>query len=518
MLAAVFSFIHMDETVDWAGGIQSHPGFPLGEHRKRMLQALVLMRVSRQFRTLMIHSPYWLDFGFDFGTLIDRGRYWYPHFEGPYGNMVYVMRLNRLLHVLLGDQDFAGALARKTDWIVADTPEILWAILGCLPTFVSTARKLWLSLPCDHVYSFFPRLSMCKNIVELAFRHDSALPFDLTIIAETFPQVQHLYLGLSWTTHGSIRSLSKLISLEFAVIIDRDEITCLGEQHVPYASSNTLEVLKVGYRCAILPDEFDLRRFINLRHIQLPPDLEHDGGIVVDDGNAYLDTEYFDNAMDRILGSVSTNLESFETTFPRWFTASDIFAKPAFSDLRKIDLTLDTPPRSPAFWLLPPYDTEYEIDILQPHVIHSTNIYEAVATHIVFSMKVVEGVTTDLISLQEVILINFGIDLDGLACLARLKRLEALTWIVPNRFSVRGDGFRQLEAETDQDVKEAEDFVFQHAEEALENVFVGFASRPKTSLKYSGSQNDKFSRKEWAVANSRWPLRNVDMYEYDYYG
>jgi hypothetical protein len=512
ILAVVFSFIRMDEIVDWAGGLTNYPGFPVGGHRKRMLQAFVLMRVSRQFRTVILDSPYWLDFEFDFSTLIDRSRYGYPNFEGPYGAMVYVMRLNRLLHVLLADQDFARALALKTDWIFDSTPEILWAILGCIPTFASTAQRLWLSLPRDHTYSFFPRLSMCQNVVELAIRHQDTLPLNLTAIADAFPQVQYLYLGLSWATDGSIRSLKKLISLELAVIIDRDEIVYLGEQHVPFASSKTLEVLKVGYRCAILPDEFDLRRFINLRHLQLPPDLEENDVIQFGDGDGYVD-----NVMDRILDSVSTKLESFETVFPRWFTASDIFAKPSLSDLRKIELTLETPPRSPSFWLLPPYDTEYSIDMLQPHVVHSRNIDEAVATHIVFSMKIVEGVTTDLISLREIVLINFGMDLEGLAPLVRLQRLEALTWVVPNRFSIRGNSFRQPTPETEEAQNEAEDFVWQHAEGALANVFVDFASRPKMSLKYSESSNNKFSRKDWTVANSRWPLRSVDMYDYEYF-
>ena len=120
--------------------------------------------------------------------------------------------------------------------------------------------------------------------------------------------------------------------------------------------------------------------------------------------------------------------------------------------------------------------------------------------------------TADLDSLRELVLIAFGMDLESLGCLTHLQKLERLTWVVPTRFCVCGNGFDHTVANEER-VQEAEDFVFRHADAALVKVFDDFTKPPEIYLLYSDSYNNQFSRKEWRVAKSRWPLRRVSMYD-----
>jgi hypothetical protein len=252
VVGEIMSHISMGDAVKWKQN---------GEERK-LSQFVVLTQVCRSFRLTAFESDGLRDWKFDFCRLIpDSSRIAEENVDDP----KTIFRLARLLHAFLADKVFVRALSRKREWTLR-LPEVLWAVMGAIPTFHQSTRKVFVQF---HYFTddALSRLSNCQGLTELAI-YDFWSDLNLNRISEGFPGLRHLRLVISPNLVGSLHGAKNLISLELARSEDTDGY--FRANVLPYASAETLtsltlkEVPLYSSIVRVLPFQ---AAFLNLRHL-----------------------------------------------------------------------------------------------------------------------------------------------------------------------------------------------------------------------------------------------------------
>jgi hypothetical protein len=381
ILDLIFSFIRMD-VVSWDG--------------KDVSPIMVLMHVSRQFRSAILQWNYWLGFKFDFRMLVcpsDRSEHSMRDPEHPHP-------VNALIKTLFADDACVQSLKRKTDWAFPPScPELMSNLFGRIPDFPRTLRKLWL---CGQFQFTLDRLPSCPNVEELGVLDDLPLKLppptnriDLSRIVETFPNIQHLYLAIPLTSIGSISSLSNLSSFEILVVNEYDEelLDTLHPRFLPLGSTSTLTTLRIsGYGYSIDP-EFTLAPFTALQHFKF--------------------TEGF-GRFDDVLRTVPTKLVSFEAQI---YTDDDNDyyvprGKPSFAHSCLTNLC--------------------SVVIEAVCMNKETDVY--FLDHMDRCMDILDELADALPEVHNVRLEHAALDVSRLGSLSRFRNLHSLTWILGKHY------------------------------------------------------------------------------------
>jgi hypothetical protein len=372
VLAHIFSFIAPYAVVKDAG------------RGTQVVQALVLMHVSRQFRHVILQRPFWRRSDCDFEHLV-------PSYHPSNRDSCMAVRVVALLDTLLGDPQFVSCLQRKTDWSFWSL-ETFWTILHRLPGVRQTLCRINLSFRVAFIESALSSLDLFPNLVNLSLHcGNESYSLNLDMLTKILKNlnVKRLHIGypLRHRLEGSLKGVEGLEELSLVPVHLQDWRDVAPDTLLPYASVKSLTRLTL-YACTV-----SLGPFVNVQQLRAKPK----GFIALDnmlksyDGRLTRLTLQLD--ADRIRpGAIS--LDWLQAKCLRTLTHLEVELKP----IRKVKITEEWGP--------------------------------PIGEYIASSMFVV-GKVAQCLPLLEDAVFWAGLDISKVRLLSSLRYLERLSWNCP---------------------------------------------------------------------------------------
>jgi hypothetical protein len=243
----IFSFLNPLEIVEYA------------ESGTRIVQAMVLMHVSRWCRAAILHAKFWLHVDFVFERLI-------PGIFDMASERRYrpLRQLMSLCESLLADPVVVSSLKRKKDWS-----------FNTFDTFLGIARPMRksvirLDLFFDHVAAALERIDWFQNLTVLSFNfvdENSCLDLSTLTVHLNTLQVKRLHVGFPEKRGGDLKRLTNIEELSLCPTYYGTHGQVRGVRKLlPIASATTLTRLTLN---GCVPPT--LAEFINLTHLRIRP-------------------------------------------------------------------------------------------------------------------------------------------------------------------------------------------------------------------------------------------------------